>query len=44
MGRSLMLQPTRSRAPMFTFALPDELFKFQYDRPAFDLLFQFPPT
>lgn len=30
--------------PMFTFAFPEELFKFQYDNPAFEPLFQFPPT
>lgn len=34
----------RSRDPMFTFAFDDVLFKFQYDRPAFAPLFQFPPN
>jgi len=29
---------------MFTFAFPEELFRFQYDNPAFAPLFQFPPT
>lgn len=29
---------------MFAFALPDELFRFQYDRPVFEPLFQFPPV
>ena len=29
---------------MFTFAFPEELFKFQYDNPASEPLFQFPPT
>ena len=30
--------------PILMFAFDDELFKFQFDKPAFDLLFQFPPT
>ena len=30
--------------PMFTFAFPEELFRFQYDNPVFAPLFQFPPT
>ena len=29
---------------MFRFAFEDELFKFQYERPAFAPLFQFPPN
>ena len=28
---------------MFTFVFDDELFKFQFEIPAFDLLFQLPP-
>jgi len=28
---------------MFAFAFDDVLFKFQYDTPAFVVLFQFPP-
>jgi hypothetical protein len=30
--------------PMFTFAFDEVLFRFQYERPAFEPLFQFPPT
>lgn len=29
---------------MFMFAFDEVLFRFQYEKPAFDLLFQFPPT
>jgi len=29
---------------MFTFAFDEALFKFQYDSPAFEVLFQFPPN
>ena len=29
---------------MFEFALPEELFKFQYEIPAFESLFQLPPN
>lgn len=30
--------------PIFTFAFDEELFRFQYEGPAFKPLFQFPPT
>lgn len=36
--------PTRVCLPMFTLAFPDVLFRFKADTPAFDVLFQFPPT
>jgi hypothetical protein len=29
---------------MLTFAFPEELLRFQYHNPAFEPLFQFPPT
>ena len=32
------------RPPMLAFAFVEELFKFQYDSPSFEPLFQLPPT
>jgi hypothetical protein len=41
--RNLIKLLIRVCLPMFTFALAVELFKFQYDNPAFVPLFQLPP-